>query len=357
LAKILGLGLTHYPGLAMRDRDMTLFLKRTLADGGVPPALRDPARWPEPMRREWGDDDGATAAAEHRRRSVAALRTLRGALDQFKPDVVMIFGDDQYENFIEDIVPPFCLYLTDRMESRPFGTESEALLRTNIWGEPQDKVFVHAGHPGIGRFLANRLNELGVDLPYAYRLRYRYGLAHAFINTLLYLDYDRTGFPYPVLPLHVNCYGSEIIRRRGGMLGAGDAAGELDPPAPSARSCFDVGRAIARAFVPSPYRVALIASSSWSHAFLTAKNYWLYPDHDSDRTRLAELTGHRFSAWRNLGREEIEAAGEHEFLNWVVLAGAMAEIGARVRIVDYLESYVLNSNKCFAVFSNNGEPS
>jgi len=356
MAQILGLGLTHYPGLAMQDREMTLFLRRTLADGGVPPELRDPAAWPEPMQREWSDDQGTAAAAEHRRRSLIALRTLRAALDAFEPDVVVIFGDDQYENFIEDVVPPFCLYITDRMESRPFATESDSFLRANIWGEPADKTFVHAGHPAIGRFLAHRLHALGTDLPYAYRLRYRYGLAHAFINTLLYLDYDRTGFPYPVLPFHVNCYGGELIRRRGGALGPG-TAGETDPPAPSARSCFAVGQAIARAFAPSPYRVALIASSSWSHAFLTRKNHWLYPDHESDRARLAELAANRFAAWRDLEGDAIEAAGQHEFRNWVVLAGAMSEIGARARVVEYLESFVLNSNKCFALFSVNGEPS
>jgi hypothetical protein len=338
----------------MQDREMTLFLRRTLAGGAVPPALRDPSQWPEQMRREWSDDQGTRAAAEHRRRSIAALRKLRTALDLFKPDAVVIFGDDQYENFIEDVVPPFCLYITDRMESRPFATESQSFLRANIWGEPEDAMFVHAGHPGIGRFLASRLSEIGVDLPYAYRLRYQYGLAHAFINTLLYLDYDRTGFPFPVLPIHVNCYGGELVRRRGGELGPGEATGESDPPAPGARTCFGVGQAIARAFRTSAYRVALIASSSWSHAFLTPKNHWLYPDHDSDRARLAELAGNRFSCWRDLRGDEIESAGQHEFRNWIVLAGAMTEIGAKANVVEYLESYVLNSNKCFAVFSTTG---
>ena len=45
----------------------------------------------------------------------------------------------------------------------------------------------------------------------------------------------------------------------------------------------------------------------------------------------------------------IESAGQHEFRNWICLAGAMSEIGARVEIIDYMESYVMNSNKCFAV--------
>ena len=157
-----------------------------------------------------------------------------------------------------------------------------------------------------------------------------------------------------MLPFHVNCYGGELIRRRGGTLGP-SAGGETDPPAPSARACFTMGQAIARALAPSPYRVAMIASSSWSHAFLTRKNHWLYPDHDSDHSRLAELEDDRFAAWRELEGDEIESAGQHEFRNWVTLAGAMTEFGAKARVVDYLESYVLNSNKCFALFSVAGD--
>ena len=33
------------------------------------------------------------------------------------------------------------------------------------------------------------------------------------------------------------------------------------------------------------------------------------------------------------------------------LGGAMSALGKKAEIVDYTESYVLNSNKCFAVFS------
>ena len=129
------------------------------------------------------------------------------------------------------------------------------------------------------------------------------------------------------------------------------SSNQPDPPAPSAASAFDVGAAIAKAYADSPWRVAIIGSSSWSHAFLTAKNGWLYPDHASDRVRLAELRENRFASWRDLTGKQLEAAGQHELLNWITLAGAMSALGKKAEIVDYTESYVLNSNKCFAVFS------
>ena len=93
-----------------------------------------------------------------------------------------------------------------------------------------------------------------------------------------------------------------------------------------------------------------MGSSSWSHAFLTEKNYWLYPDVVSDRERFQELREGKYDRWRDLSLAEIEKAGEQELLNWICLAGAMSELDYRVRIVDYVESYIFNSDKCFAVF-------
>jgi hypothetical protein len=96
--------------------------------------------------------------------------------------------------------------------------------------------------------------------------------------------------------------------------------------------------------------VALIASSSWSHAFLTPKNHYLYPDNASDRARFDELASGKLARWRDLTTEEIEDAGQQEFLNWVCLGGAMHALGREPVIVDYVESWIFNSDKCFAVF-------
>jgi hypothetical protein len=58
--------------------------------------------------------------------------------------------------------------------------------------------------------------------------------------------------------------------------------------------------------------------------------------------------------WRGLTTEQIEDAGQQEFLNWVCLAGAMDGLSRKAEIVDYVESYLFNSNKCFALFRPNG---
>ncbi len=79
----------------------------------------------------------------------------------------------------------------------------------------------------------------------------------------------------------------------------------------------------------SPWRVALVASSSWSHAFLTPKNYLLHPDVDADRALYEKLRVGDYEAWRKTPLASMEESGQQEMLNWMCLAGAMAELERR----------------------------
>ena len=222
--------------------------------------------------------------------------------------------------------------------------------RPNVWDEPANKIFRYKGHES-SRYLASALLQNGFDIAYSYKPLHQDGLGHAFVNTLLYLDYDRKGFDYPVIPFSVNCYGSNVIRNRGGaitqQINGVDMA--LDPPGPSPKRCMDLGAATARALQASPWRVALIASSSWSHAFLTPKNWWLYCDVESDLARFEELKEGNYEAWRGISNAQIEDAGQQEMLNWMCLVGAMQELDRKPEIVEFLQTYVFNSSKCLAV--------
>jgi hypothetical protein len=345
MGEILGIGATHYPPGLVPDEYKPWPLKRMLQqDARIPAHLKDPANWPEPMRREWGDDEGITAHQAHRARVFNAFRRIRGEIDAFKPDVILIWGDDQYENFKEDIIPPFCVLAYDKLEFKPF---QRLRGRPNIWNEPADKVFTSPGHHAAGRFLARRLLEESIDMAYAYRPLHEDGLGHAFANTLLFLDLDRQGFEYPVLPVAVNCYGRDVIRNRGGSSRYAD---EPDPPSPSPRRCFEVGQATARVLNDSPWRVVLMASSSWSHAFLTEKHHWIYPDLEADRVLLEALQAGDYTKWRDRPLHDMEESGQQEVLNWMCLVGAMAELERKVEIVDWVETWAFNAPKCLAVF-------
>ena len=352
MGEILGVGVTHYPPLITPDEDRGFPLTRTLrGDNRVPPELKNPSNWPEPMRIEYGEDEGLAAAARHRERLVNGFRIVRAEIDAFKPDFILIWGDDQYENFKEDIIPPFCVLAYEQMEARPF-THKDGSSRRNVWGEPADKIFQYRGCPKEGRALTRGLLEEGIDMAYAYKPLHEPGLGHAFLNTLLFLDYDRQGFDYPILPFAVNCYGSKIIGNRGGATPTRVNGKELeaDPPGPSPKRCMEVGAAMARVLQESPSRVALVASSSWSHAFLTTRNHWLWPDIESDRARFEELRAGDYDAWRSVSTSQIEEAGQQELLNWMCLAGAMSELDRKPEIIDYVETYVFNSDKCLALF-------
>jgi hypothetical protein len=351
MGEILGVGLSHFPGFVYADNEMSARVKQTVTSARVPEHLKDPKNWPPPMQVEWGEDEGTSFATRHREQFVSGVRRLRQAIDDFQPDVVLIFGDDQYENFREEIIPPFCVYILDEVESRPHALGRIGDPTPNIWGEPDDLVMVTKGHPAVGRYLARRLMENDFDMSYAYKLNFHVGLGHAFARTIQYLDYDRTGWNYPVVPFHINAYGSSVIRNRGisGHL-FGDKVSDPDPPGPSPRRCFQLGQTIARLLKESPWRVVMIGSSSWSHAFLTAKNYWVYPDVDSDRKRFEDLAAGRYEVFRDLPLAQIEESGQNELLNWIPLIGAMHELGQKPAFCDFMESYLMNSCKCNALF-------
>jgi hypothetical protein len=106
-------------------------------DPRIPEHLRDPASWPAPMRAEWGDDEGIASFQAHRERVFGAFRTIRDEIAAFRPDFILMWGDDQYENFREDVIPPFCVLAYDTLTFQPFKRLGN---RPNIWGEPGDQV-------------------------------------------------------------------------------------------------------------------------------------------------------------------------------------------------------------------------
>lgn len=362
MGEILGLGLSHHPGFLGPDERMADILRRNLERPDVPDAWKNRANWPDAMRDEYGEDGGTAAASEHRDAFVRNVRKLRTAMDDFNPDFIVVFGDDQYENFREDVVPSFCVYAFNDIEMQPYmprareGTSAPVAVppSTNPWGEPSDMVLKIKVQQEAAKYLARGLLGEKVDTAYAYQPLHYQGLSHAFHRMPLYLDYDRKGFNYPMVPLAVNCYGSRVLVNRGGSYPVGKTdvpEGDLDPPGPTPERCMEVGAAVARVLKASPWRAAVVASSSWSHAFLTPKNYFMYPDIDSDRSVYEQLAASDFDGLRKRTLDEIENAGQQEVLNWFCLAGAMEELGRKPDHTEFVETYIFNSNKVFALYN------
>jgi hypothetical protein len=276
---------------------------------------------------------------------------------------VLIWGDDQYENFEDDIDPAFSVLAYDDIEVRPWAQASASAMfdagaedewgggRPNVWGERGDTARRVRGHREAAKHLAGALLDADFDIAYAYRPLHHAGLPHAFLNAILYLDYDREGFDWPVVAMPINCYGRAVISYRGFISRWADRGRPPDPPSPSPRRCFDLGAATARILRASPWRVAVLASSSWSHAFLVDKTWRIEPDVAADRALYGALRRGDYATWRNTPLARIEECGQQELLNWFVLAGAMSELKAQLEWSDFVETWVFKSSKVAAVYA------
>lgn len=354
MAEILGLGLSHYPPLCGSDAQMAGILRMTLKDASIPASAKDASQWPPAMRAEWGGDEGVASAAQHRALLVDGIRRVRQALEQFKPDVVVIWGDDQYENFKEDLVPAFSVCAYDDLDLYPWRhAQGSSMMdggKPNVWNEGAQQRFRVRGARSIAKHLASGLIEAGIDVAYAYTPLHHASLAHAFTNAILYLDYDRAlGWDWPTIAFPINCYGRKVISAKGFMTKF-DAELDLDPPSPSPARCFEMGRQAARVMRASPWRVAFVASSSWSHAFLVDHTWRLRPDTEADRRLYRALIAQDIDTWTTTPLSAFEQAGQQEVLNWSPLVGAMHEVGAPLVWSEFIETSVFNSNKVFAIY-------
>ncbi|MEO8723760.1 MAG: hypothetical protein ABI395_09615 [Sphingobium sp.] len=343
MAEILILGISHYPMLIWPDKNMSGLLQKMLKNPNLPEELKTAAGWPEAMQKEWSSDNGEAAAAAHRKEMMDWTRQARQSLDEFNPDFVLIWGDDQYENFKEDIVPPYCINAHPEFRFHNFPN--------NIWGEPVEKEFVLPGAQAAAKHLASELIAAGFDAAYSYKPLH-HPLGHAFTNAIFYLDYDRKGFDYPILPVSINCYGRQVIAQKGGLPNFSKELtdADLDPPAPTPGRLFDMGAETARILAESPYRAALVASSSWSHAFLTKKTHYLWPDIPADRTLFEAMVNRDYDVWRNYTSAQIEDSGQQEVLNWSCLVGAMSALGrGDPDMTAFMETWIFNSCKAFLI--------
>ena len=107
MAEILGLGCTHFPSILYPDERLPNTFHRLLTAPNVPAWAKDRTNWPDELLAELGNDVGQAAARRYAARMHKGFRDVRASLDAFDPDIVLIYGDDQYENYREDCVPAF----------------------------------------------------------------------------------------------------------------------------------------------------------------------------------------------------------------------------------------------------------
>src|SRR5699024_3490390 len=147
------------------DEHMAGMLRWTLRDPDIPEEVKDPACWSEEAQAEWGDDQGRSAAADHRAALVRNLARVRADLDAFVHDVVVVWGDDQYENFREEVIPPFCVLAYDDLQVPAFEVMNER-GSPNVWDKPEDFEITLHGDAQRSKSLADDLINMDFDMAY-----------------------------------------------------------------------------------------------------------------------------------------------------------------------------------------------
>jgi OH-DDVA oxygenase len=103
------------------------------------------------------------------------------------------------------------------------------------------------------------------------------------------------------------------------------------PNQPTAKRCFELGRAVGRALKawPSDTRVAVFGSGGMSHFVI---------DEQLDRTILNALANRDGDTLTSLS-EDLLQSGSSELKNWIAAAGLLFETDLQGGVIDYQPCY------------------
>jgi hypothetical protein len=242
-----------------------------------------------------------------------AIAKLADVFAAAKPDVAVIFGNDQMEMFTDAVIPAFAAYWGETIENRIGPEEERGMQAPGVAVAQAGRIppggATYPGLPALGLHLIERLMAERYDV--ASLKRYRPGrgaIPHAYGFVYRQIMRDRV---VPNVPLVINTF--------------------YPPNQPTVRRCYEFGIAALKAIEawPDDVRVALIASGGLSHFVI---------DEDVDGQVFDAIRSHRIDGLEALG-EPIYQAGTSEVKNWVALMGAMAAKNWTAEIAAYVPCY------------------
>jgi hypothetical protein len=243
------------------------------------------------------------------------LDTLSEVLLEARPDVMVVLGDDQHEQFGDDNMPIFALFNGEEMpvvrrgsrapreaDNLGFGTMAWNQLRVER-PEP-DKAY--PGRPSLANHLITTLCDAGFDIARSNKLREGVGLGHAFT-----MPYTRlmNSQPIPMVPVMINTF--------------------FPPNQPTPKRCYALGQALREAIEDwdSNQRVVVMASGGLSHVII---------DEEIDQMTLDGLRNKDADALCSLPVDRLNL-GTSEIRNWIGLAGCVEDMD--MTLIDYQPCY------------------
>jgi 3-O-methylgallate 3,4-dioxygenase len=301
----------------------------------MPPERWNEVRASRALRADVPVDDLETNRAKAAR-IAAAFVTLKAQLAAARPDVMVVFGDDQLECFDFRNYPAFAIYAGEKFQGSLAAGGTATL----------------PGHPPLAAGLLTGLMRRGFDPAFSLDMpKPDRGIGHAFLRPAESL----TDFTTPMVPVFLNCYYA---------------------PQPTAARCYRLGAAVREAIAeyPGALRVAVVGSGGLWH---TPRAKDAYLDEAFDRALLAAMaTGDARAMARHFDDYTVPAGdasqlvgapgpgttglpdaggprgGTRETCNWIA-AAAVAE-DRPATLVDYVPVYASPLGAAFAYWRLDG---
>ena len=225
-----------------------------------------------------------------------AIARLRAKIDALNPDVLIVVGDDQHENLVDDNMPPFTIFIGEEVEA-------SVSLRYLNQSKSENRTKYHVDS-SLAKALVDGLMDEGFDPSYSKKTRYDGGLGHAFARVLKFLTPQANR---SIVPVMVNTY---------------------YPPAPSAKRCVQFGRTLANVLraTSGNQNVVIVASGGLSHTKI---------NESLDEGFIAALQKNNLDYMAAMRASDL-VEGTSEIRNWIVSAAAANRPGT---MLDYFPLY------------------
>ena len=365
MAEILGLGVSDFPTLRIKPSWLPAPLKRLKeklwAEAGKP-ELADSKSWPKAMQDEWGDDEGLAHSTKTQAHQIEQFRKLKPVLDDFNPDFMVLLYREHTDVFGNFARFQYNIQAHEGLTTtyfKPFGRTD-----TVFEGLDPERIDTVPGHQEGALHLVRALQDRGKNPlftlePYSAGAPGRQVAEgqmaatlgrHNLVSALVHLDWDKRELKTPCVPIGFDPFGFCRARNDRGL-------SPWDPAKPRPllpTEAFELGRDIAQIYKASPWKVALVAAVDWSHKNDSGWDHeHMHPDVEADRKRFQQWESNQFHKWGDKGNwtfEEMEEHAQWELSVSITMAGAMAELGAKVKYADFASNHIINDDFVTTIF-------